>query len=56
MIRDIKNLFDQEEDYYKLVKVGNFYSNNYVQYERKVDKTISIKEHRDKIKSYLNDI
>ena len=31
IIRDIKNLFKQgEEDYYKLVRVDNFYSNNYI--------------------------
>ena len=31
-IRDLKNLFKQEEDYYKPVKVGNFSSNNYIEY------------------------
>ena len=34
-IRDIKNLFEQEEDHHKPVRVGNFYSNNYIEYERK---------------------
>ena len=34
-IRDIRNLFEHEEkDYYKPVRVGNFWSNNYTEYER----------------------
>ena len=45
IIRDIKNLFNQEEDYYTSVRVGNFYSNNYIEYESNCVKieTISIK-------------
>ena len=36
IIRDIKKLFEQqEEDYHKPVRVGNFYRNNYIEYERK---------------------
>ena len=36
IIRDIKKLFQQqEEDYHKPVRVGNFYRNNYIEYERK---------------------
>ena len=34
IIRDIRNLFEHEEgDYYKPVRVGNFWSNNYIEYE-----------------------
>ena len=34
IIRDIKNLFEQEEDYCKPVRVThNFHSNNYIKYE-----------------------
>ena len=33
IIRDIKSLFEREEDYYKGGGVGNFYSNNYIEYE-----------------------
>ena len=34
IIRDIRNLFEQEkEDYYKPVRVGNFWSRNYIEYE-----------------------
>ena len=36
-IRDIKNLFDQEQkDCYKPVRVGNVYSNNYIEYKSNV--------------------
>ena len=38
IIRDIKNIFGmEEEDYYKPVRVDNFYSNNYVEYESSGD-------------------
>ena len=34
MIRDIKNLFELgNSDYYKPVRVGNFYGKNYIEYE-----------------------
>ena len=33
-MRDIKNLFEkQQEHYYKTVRVGNVYSNNYIENE-----------------------
>ena len=36
--RDIRNLFEhEEEDYYKPVRAGNSFSNNYIEYER-IDK------------------
>ena len=46
IIRDIKNLFRQEEDYYKLVIVGNFYRNSYIEYESNGDrnKTYQLKK------------
>ena len=32
-------LFEQKEkDYYKLIKVGNFWNNNYIEYESSGDK------------------
>ena len=48
VIRDIRNLFEhEEEDYYKPVTVGNFWSNNYIEYESCSDrnKTLSVKEY-----------
>ena len=58
MIKDIRYLFQHEEDYCRPVKVGNFWSNNYVEYESFDDrnKTLSIEEHPHKFRSYLNDI
>ena len=58
IIKDIKKLFEQEEDYCKPVKEGKFYSNNYFEYESNGyrNKTLSIKEYLDEIKSYLKDI
>ena len=58
IIRDIKNLFDQEEDYYKLIRVVIFWSNNYIEYEsiRDRNKALTIKAYLDEIKSYLKDI
>ena len=58
-IRDIKNLFEQEkEDYYKPVRVVNFWSKNYTEYESNWDrnKTVSIEEYLNKAKPYLKDI
>ena len=58
IIRGIKTLFEQQEDYYKPVTVGNFWNNSYTKHESNVDinKNLSIKEDLDKIKPYLKDI
>ena len=42
MVRDIKNFFEREEDYYKPLRVGNFYSNNYIEYESDSDRRKTI--------------
>ena len=59
MIRDIKNLFDheEEENFLKPVKVSNFWSNNYIEYESNGQlKALSVEEYLNKIKLYLKDI
>ena len=58
IIRDIKNLFEQDEDYYKSLRISNFYSNNDIEYENNGDrnKTLSIKKYLDEIKLYPKDI
>ena len=59
IIRDVKNLYKPEKDnYYKPVRVNNFYSNNYIEYASNGDrnKTAWIKEYFDEIKPYLKDI
>ena len=45
-------IIESEEDYYKPVRVGNFWNNNYIKYESNADKH-KIKE---SIKEYLNEI
>ena len=57
IIREIKTLFEQEEDYHKLTRIDNFWTNNYIEYESNGDrnKTLSIKEYLDTIKPYFKD-
>ena len=59
VITDIRILFEhEEEDYYKPARVGNFWSNNYIDYESNSvrNKTLSIEEYHNKIRTYLKDI
>ena len=57
MIRDIQT-FEEEDSYYKPIKVGNFWKNYYIEYESNSDKnkSLSVKEYLIKIKLYLEDI
>ena len=49
--------FEQEEDHYKPLTVGNFWSNNYIQYESGDRcKTLSLEKYLNKIRPYLKDI
>ena len=55
----IKNFFEKEEvNYCKPVRVGDLWSNNYIEYENYGDKnkTLSIKEYLDEIIPYLKDV
>ena len=36
-IEDIRVLFEQEEDYHKPLRAGNFWNNNYVEYETVIE-------------------
>ena len=57
ILRDIRPLYESdEEDHYKLIRTGNAFSSNYIEYESNgdKDKTLSIKEHLDEIRPYLN--
>ena len=38
IIRDIKIPLEKEDDYYKPMKGGNFWNNNYIEYESNGDK------------------
>ena len=59
IVRDIMNLFEYEEEknYHKLVRVRNFWSDNYIEYESNSDrnKTLSVEEYLNKIRPYLKD-
>ena len=37
-IREIKTLFEQEDDYYKSIRVSNFWNNSYIEYGTNGDK------------------
>ena len=54
----MRNLSKYEgEDYYKPLRVGNFWSNVYIKYTNKGKrKTQSVEEYIHKIRSYLRDI
>ena len=60
MLNDIKNLCEHEEQEndYKPVRVGNFWSNNYIGHETNGDrnKTLSVKEYLNKIRPHSKDI
>ena len=51
IIRVIRTIFEQEDDYCKLIRVGNFWNNNYIEYESSSDrnKNLSVKEYVDKL-------
>ena len=40
ILRDIRDIFENEEEnnYYKPISVGNFWSNNYIEYESNGDR------------------
>ena len=61
ILRDIKNLFEhekEEENYYEPVRLSNFWSNKYIEFESNGDrnKTLSVEEYRNKISLYLKNI
>ena len=60
IMRDIRTLFEEEEEenYYKPVRIGTFYGNKYIEHESNCDKdkTPSMEEYLHEIKPYLKDI
>ena len=59
MLRDVKNLLDHEEEdnYYKPVRLSNFWSSSSIEYESNGDrnKAPSFEEYLNKIRPYLKD-
>ena len=60
MLRNIKNIseHEEEENYYKSVRVNNFWNNSYIAYKSNEDrnKTMSVEEYLNKISPNLKDI
>ena len=58
LIKDIRTFFEQEEVYYELKRVINFWNNNCIEYESNGDKNrnLSLDEYLRKIKPYLRNI
>ena len=60
MFKDITIFFQHEGEwnYYKPVRLSNFWSNNYIEYESKGDrnKTLSVKIYLNKIRPYFKNI
>ena len=57
MIRDIKTLFESDEEaYYEPRRIGNALGRNYIEYKSNgdKDKTLSIEEYFGKIRPYLS--
>ena len=50
IIRDIRTLFKQKDDYHKATSVGKFCNNNYIEYESSGDRNtnLSVKEYLEK--------
>ena len=48
--QDSRNFFEQEEHYYKPVRVGNFYTNNYIDYKSNGDKSKTLIKEQFKMK------
>ena len=58
-IKDIRYIFrHKKENYYKPVRVGNFWNNNYIEYESNCDrkKMLLVEVYLNKIRSYLKEI
>lgn len=47
IITNIKNLFEQEQVYYKPVRASNFHSNKYIEYNSNCDKNKTLSTKKD---------
>ena len=57
IIRDIRARFEQEdEDYLKHERINSFQNNNYIEYDCSGDKSLSLNEYLNKIKTHLKNI
>ena len=58
IIRDVRALYESDEDYYELKKIKVAFNDNYVEYESNEDKDkrLSIEEYLSMIRPYLSNI
>ena len=51
MVRDIRTVFEQEEDWYQPKRISSFGNNNYIEYENNGDKSsnLSLDEYLNKL-------
>ena len=58
MLRDIRTLYESNEDYCKPMGTSNAFSSNYIEYESNgdKDKPLSIEEYLNEIRLYLNNL
>ena len=57
IIRDIRTLFEQEDqDYLKPKRINSFWNNNYIEYESSGDKGLSLNGYLNKNKTHLKNI
>ena len=56
MIRGIRTLFEQEDDNLKPKGRNNFWKNNHIEYQSSGDKSLSLSEYLNKIKTHLKNI
>ena len=58
IIRDVRALYESDEDYYELKKIKVAFNGNYVEYESNEDKDkrLSIEEYLSMIRPYLSNI
>ena len=57
IIRYIRILFEQEDDYYKSIVLSKFWNNSYIEYESNGyrNKILSLEEYFNRMKPYLRD-
>ena len=58
IIRDIRTLFKQEEDYYKAKRISIFCNNNFIEYKSNgvENSNLSLDKYSHEIKPFLKDI
>ena len=58
MLRDIRTLYESNEENHKSIKINNAFNGDYIEYENDGDKDniLSVKEYLEMIRQYLCDI